>query len=46
MLRMSGLLLGVVSLLLTSAAQAGQWRLVKDQTGIQVYLQTIPGSSF
>ncbi|MBU0809067.1 MAG: START domain-containing protein [Gammaproteobacteria bacterium] len=46
MLRMSGLLLGAVSLLLTSAAQAGQWRLVKDQAGIQVYLQTIPGSSF
>lgn len=46
MLRLAGLLLGVVSLLLTSAAQAGQWRLVKDQAGIQVYLQTIPGSSF
>ncbi|WP_339527119.1 START domain-containing protein [Pseudomonas sp. EA_35y_Pfl2_R111] len=46
MVRFTGLLLGVAALLAASGAQAAQWRLVKDEAGIQVYLQQIPGSSF
>ena len=46
MVRFTGLLLGVVALLAVSGAQAAQWRLVKDEAGIQVYLQQISGSSF
>lgn len=40
------LLLGFIGLLLASGACAESWRLVKDEAGIQVYLQSIPGSSF
>ncbi|WP_339082992.1 START domain-containing protein [Pseudomonas sp. TMP9] len=39
-------LLGMAAVLLINSAQAAQWRLVKDEAGIQVYLQAIPGSSF
>ena len=39
-------LLGMAAVLLMSSANASQWRLVKDEAGIQVYLQTIPGSRF
>lgn len=39
-------LLALAAVLLVSGAQAAQWRLVKDEAGIQVYLQAIPGSSF
>lgn len=46
MVRFTGLLLGIAALLMVSGAQAAQWRLVKDEAGIQVYLQQIPGSSF
>jgi hypothetical protein len=46
---MSGLgrwLLGAVLMLGLAQVQAAQWRLVKDEAGIRVYLQQIPGSSF
>ena len=46
MVRFTGLLLGIAALLAVSGAQAAQWRLAKDEAGIQVYLQQIPGSSF
>ncbi|NMY50595.1 START domain-containing protein [Pseudomonas sp. WS 5011] len=46
MVRFTGLLLGIAVLLVASGVQAAQWRLVKDEAGIQVYLQQIPGSSF
>jgi hypothetical protein len=46
MVRFKGLLLGIAALLAVSGAQAAQWRLVKDEAGIQVYSQQIPGSSF
>jgi hypothetical protein len=39
-------LLGVVLILGLTQVQAAQWRLVKDEAGIRVYLQQIPGSSF
>lgn len=38
--------LGSCLLLVASLVQAQPWRLVKDEAGIQVYLQAIPGSSF
>jgi len=38
--------LGSCLLLAANLIQAQPWRLVKDEAGIQVYLQTIPGSSF
>ena len=40
------LLVGVAVVLALAEAQAAEWRLVKDEAGIQVYLQQIPGSSF
>lgn len=46
MVRCTGLLLGIAALLAVSGAQAAQWRLARDEAGIQVYLQSIPGSSF
>jgi hypothetical protein len=46
MVRFTGLLLGIAVLLALGGAQAAQWRLVKDEAGIQVYLQQIPGSNF
>jgi len=46
MVRFIGRLLGIAALLAISGAQAAQWRLVKDEAGIQVYLQQVPGSSF
>ena len=39
-------LLGAVLMLGLAQVQAAQWRLVKDEAGIRVYLQQIPGSSF
>lgn len=39
-------LLGTLLILGLAQAQAAQWRLVKDEAGIRVYLQQIPGSSF
>lgn len=39
-------LLGMLLILGLAQAQAAQWRLVKDEAGIRVYLQQIPGSSF
>lgn len=38
--------IALLLVLAMSEAQAAQWRLVKDEAGIQVYLQQIPGSSF
>ncbi|MFZ3153928.1 START domain-containing protein [Pseudomonas sp.] len=46
MVRFTGLFLGLAALLAMSGAQAAPWRLVKDEAGIQVYLQQVPGSSF
>ena len=46
MVRFIGRLLGIAALLAISGAQAAQWHLVKDEAGIQVYLQQVPGSSF
>jgi hypothetical protein len=46
MVRFARLLLGFSVLLVVGGAQASPWRLVKDEAGIQVYLQSIPGSSF
>lgn len=46
MVRFTRLLLGFSVLLVVGGAQASAWRLVKDEAGIQVYLQSIPGSSF
>lgn len=40
------MLLGLAAGLALVDAQAAEWRLVKDEAGIQVYLQAIPGSSF
>ena len=40
------LLVGVAVVLALAEVQAAAWRLVKDEAGIQVYLQQIPGSSF
>lgn len=40
------LLVGVAVVLALAEVQAAEWRLVKDEAGIQVYLQQIPGSSF
>lgn len=36
----------VAALFAWGQAQAGEWRLVRDEAGIQVYLQPIAGSSF
>ena len=38
--------IALLLVLAMSEAQAAQWRLVKDEAGIQIYLQQIPGSSF
>lgn len=46
MSRFVRLLVGVAVVLALAEAQAAEWRLVKDEAGIQVYLQPIPGSSF
>lgn len=40
------LLVGVAVVFALAEAQGAEWRLVKDEAGIQVYLQQIPGSSF
>ncbi|HZX52735.1 START domain-containing protein [Pseudomonas sp. XK-1] len=39
-------LLGAVLMLGLAQVQAAQWRLVKDEAGIRVYLRQVPGSSF
>lgn len=46
MRRFVRLLVGVAVVLALAEGQAAEWRLVKDEAGIQVYLQQIPGSSF
>ena len=46
MVRFAGLIVAVAASIAVNAVQAAQWRLVKDEAGIQVYLQPIPGSSF
>lgn len=46
MTRAGQIFLGAGMLLATCLVQAQPWRLVKDEAGIQVYLQDIPGSSF
>lgn len=38
--------IGLTVFLVTGWVQASSWQLVKDEEGIQVYLQSIPGSSF
>ncbi|HUE92404.1 START domain-containing protein [Pseudomonas sp.] len=39
-------LLGALLMLGVAQVQAAQWRLVKDEAGIRIYLQQIPGSNF
>jgi len=38
--------LGVCALFVVGTAQAEEWRLVKDESGIQVYLSEVPGSKY
>lgn len=46
MSRLVRLLLSAVLMLGLAQAQAAEWRLVKDEGGIQVYLQRVAGSSY
>lgn len=39
-------LMGMCTLLVLGTAQAQEWRLVKDESGIQVYLSDVPGSKY
>lgn len=40
------LLLSVVAMLGLAQVQAAEWRMVKDEEGIRVYLQSVAGSSY
>lgn len=40
------LLAGCCAWLVLSSAHAAQWRLAKDEAGIQVYLSEVPGSKY
>ncbi len=44
--RLGRWLLGALLMLAIAQVQAAQWRLVKDEAGIRIYLQQIPGSNF
>ncbi len=44
--RLARWLLGALLILGLAQVQAAEWRLVKDEAGIRVYLQQVPGSNF